>query len=40
MMNRQNGEDLGPTQVKRKNRGLHKLLDDTAMSTYMTSCLL
>ena len=34
MMNRQNGEDLGPTQVKRKNRGLHKLLDDTAMSTY------
>lgn len=34
MMNRQNGEDLGPKQVKRKNRGLHKLLDDTAMSTY------
>ncbi len=34
MMNRQNGEGLGPTQVKRKNRGLHKLLDDTAMSTY------
>ncbi len=33
-MNRQNGEGLGPTQVKRKNRGLHKLLDDTAMSTY------
>jgi hypothetical protein len=34
MINRQEGKHPESTQVKRKNTGLHKILNDTVVSTY------